>query len=78
MPFVKYMLSVILNCCQQFEDRIEIINQNGVKSSAYDIVKHYVDNNLGKFTKNNVLVSCLSIKSSSVEVSLKNLLMKNI
>lgn len=73
MPFVKYMLGVILNCYRQFEDRIEIANQNGIKSSAYDIVKLYVDNNLGKFTKNNVLVSCPSIKSSSVEASLKKL-----
>ncbi len=71
--FVKYMLGIILSCYRDFEERITIAEQAGSKSTAYDIVKLYVMQKLGKFTKQDVLLNCPSIGSSSVEAALKRL-----
>jgi Fe2+ or Zn2+ uptake regulation protein len=45
----------------------------GVKSSAYDVVKSYVDNKLGKFNAADVLANCPSIGRTSVFNALKKL-----
>jgi len=45
----------------------------GQKSTAYDIVKVYIDNKLGTFTKQDVLKNCPSIGKASVEAALKRL-----
>ena len=60
-PFIKYMLGVILSCYREFEDRITVVERAGTKSTSYDIVKQ------------EVLVSCPSLGSSSVESALKKL-----
>ncbi len=72
-PFIKYMLGIILACYKEFESRITIVGKSGIKSSAYDIVKHFVLNNIGIFTKQEALISCPSLGSSSVEAALKKL-----
>ena len=71
--FIKYMLGIILACYREFEERLTIAEQAGSKSTAYDIVKLYVMQKLGKFTKQDVLLGCPSIGSSSVEAALKRL-----
>ena len=72
-PFIKYMLGVILSCYREFEDRITVVERAGTKSTSYDIVKAYVSERIGKFSKQEVLVSCPSLGSSSVESALKKL-----
>lgn len=47
--------------------------KTGKKSSAYDIVKSFTENTLGKFSKQDALLSCPSLGSSSVESALKKL-----
>ena len=47
-PFIRYMLQVILACYLKFEERVGLMNQTGVRSSAYDIVKVYVHGKVGK------------------------------
>lgn len=73
MPFIKYMLGIILSCYRDFENRITIAEAAGDKSTAYDIVKVYVDQKLGKFTKQDVVKNCPSIGRSSIEAALKRL-----
>ena len=73
MPFVKYMLGVILACYRDFENRITIAESAGSKSTAYDIVKVYVQQKLGKFTKQDVVKNCPSIGKASIEAALKRL-----
>ena len=41
--------------------------------NIYDIVKTYSENTLGKFSKQDALLSCPSLSSSSVKSALKNL-----
>lgn len=72
-PFIKYMLGIILSCYREFESRVSLAAKTGKKSSAYDIVKSFTENTLGKFSKQDALLSCPSLGSSSVESALKKL-----
>lgn len=74
-PFIKYMLGIILSCYREFEARI-VLAEKQEKSKAYDVVKTYSENTLGKFSKHDALVACPSLGSSSVESALKNWLMR--
>ena len=72
-PFIKYMLGIILSCYKDFESRVTIAYASGARSTSYDVVKAYVSECVGKFTKQEVLMGCPSIGSSSVEAALKKL-----
>lgn len=72
-PFIRYMLTVILACYTRFEERVGIISENGNTSSAYDIVKKYTEEKIGKFTSTDVVVHCPSIGRSSILAALKKL-----
>lgn len=45
-PFIKYNLKMILASYIEFEERVGVMDNSGLKSSAYDIVKAYADNKL--------------------------------
>ena len=72
-PFIRYMLGVILSCYREFENRIKLISDTGVKSTSYDIVKAYSEQKIGRFSKQDVLMGCPKLGSSSVESALKKL-----
>ena len=46
---------------------------SGAKRTSYDVVKVYVSERIGKFSKQEVLMGCPSLGSSSVESALKKL-----
>lgn len=71
--FTKYMLGIILGCYRDFEERLTIVERAGIRSTSYDVIKLYAENTLGKFTKNDALIACPSLGSSSVESALKKL-----
>lgn len=71
--FIKYMLGIILSCYREFENRISFAWQTGAKSTSYDIVKQYAQTKIGTFTKQDALIACPSLGSSSVEAALKKL-----
>ena len=72
-PFIRYMLSIILSCYKEFETRVSIAHAAGAKSTSYDIVKAYTSERIGRFSKQEVLMGCPSLGSSSVESALKKL-----
>lgn len=72
-PFIKYMLQIVLGCYMEFEERVCVMEETGVKSSSYDVVKAYVDNKLGKFTPADVLAECPSVGRTSIFNALKKL-----
>lgn len=88
IPFIKYMLGILLACYRDFENRINIIGDTtiisttksgktrsvAVKSRSYDIVKKAIDSRIGKFTKKEIVMICPSISEKSVESSMKKLL----
>lgn len=72
-PFIKYMLQMLLACYTEFEERVGVMEDAGVKSSAYDVVKIYAGNKLGKFTAADVLVNCPSVGRTSAFNALRKL-----
>lgn len=72
-PFIRYMLQVILACYTEFEDRVGLISETGKHSTAYDIVKKYTEEKIGKFTGADVIANCPAIGRSSVLAALKKL-----
>ncbi len=72
-PFIKYMLGIILSCYRDFENRVVLTEKAGIKSTSYDIVKKYALDTIGTFTKQDALLSCPRLGSSSVEAALKKL-----
>ena len=67
------MLQVILACYTEFEERVGLMTDTGNGSTAYDIVKKYTEEKLGKFTGADVVAHCPSIGRSSVLAALKKL-----
>ncbi|MBO7429637.1 MAG: Fic family protein [Spirochaetia bacterium] len=74
VPFLKYMLSVILACYTDFEERVGMMSDLGKSSTAYDIVKKYVEEKIGTFTSADVMAHCPSVGRSSILAALKKLL----
>ena len=71
-PFIRYMLKVILAGYLEFEERVDMMSETG-RSSAYDIVKAYVNGKIGKFTGAEAVANCPSIGRASVLGALKKL-----
>lgn len=72
-PFIRYMLMALLSCYTEFEERVGMMDEAGVKSSAYDIVKKYVDQSIGKITSSDVIANCPSIGRTAALDSIKRL-----
>ncbi len=72
-PFIRYMLQVILACYMEFEERVGLLTERGKSSAAYDIVRKYTEEKIGKFTSADVVVHCPSIGRSSALAALKRL-----
>ena len=70
IPFIRYMLEVILAGYVEFEERVGMMAENGNCSNAYDIVRKYVEGKIGRFTGADVLSLCPKIGRSSVLASL--------
>ena len=70
VPFIKYILGIILAAYKDFEDRFNIIEE---KLPAVEIVRKATMNKLGRFTKQDIRDLCPSLSLSSVEGSLRKL-----
>lgn len=70
IPFVKYLLGIILSAYRDFEERVNLFD---LKPSALEQVKRAIGNKLGKFTKSDIMELCPSISRASVENSLSKL-----
>lgn len=70
VPFIKYLLRIILAAYRDFEDRVTLVKD---KSNALEQVKHAVDVKLGKFTKSELLELLPMVAKSTLESSLKKL-----
>lgn len=70
-PFIRYMLQVILACYTEFEERVGLMTESRNGSTAYDIVKRYTEEKIGKFMGADVVAHCPSIGRSSALAALK-------
>lgn len=73
--FIKYILGTILAAYRDFEERVTVIEG---KASALDLVRHAVNNTVGKFTKNDIMERVPSIGKTSVENSLRTLIAEDV
>ena len=64
LPFIKYMLGIILWCCREFEARMTRADRAGAKSTACDVVKLSALERLGLFSRQDALAACPSLGSS--------------
>ncbi len=78
VPFIRYMLQVILSCYTEFEDKVNLLTASGVKSTSYDVVRRFVEGKIGKFTGADVLTNCPSIGRSSILAALTTLVEEGI
>jgi Fic family protein len=70
VPFIKYILSTILNAYKEFEDRFTVVED---KLPAVEMVKKAVELKIGKFNKQDIRELCPSLSVSSVEGALRKL-----
>lgn len=70
VPFIKYLLSIILAAYKDFEDRYAIVEE---KIPAIDMVRKAIQNKIGKFNKQDIHELCPSLSISSIEGSLRKL-----
>ena len=71
IPFIKYMLGIILAAYKDFEDRMDLI---GVKLSALEMVRRASKNNLVRFNKQDIRELCPNLSDSSIEGALRKML----
>ena len=70
MPFVKYLLGIILSAYRDFEDRMEIVQP---KVPSKEMVRKAVLQKIGYFTKQDMRELCPSLSISSIEGGLREL-----
>lgn len=70
IPFVKYILSIILAAYKDFEDRFAIVEK---KLPAIEMVRKATQNKIGRFTKQDIRELCPSLSISSIEGALRKM-----
>ena len=70
VPFIKYLLGIILAAYKAFDDRFSIVED---KLSAIEMVRKATSQKIGRFSKQDILELCPSLSISSIEGSLRKL-----
>ena len=70
LPFIKYILGIVLAAYKDFEDRFSIVE---TKLPAIDMVRIASQNKIGRFTKQDIHELCPSLSISSIESALRKL-----
>lgn len=70
VPFIKYILRIILAAYIDFEERVDYVDE---KVPTINRVKKAIDRKLGKFTKNNMMELVPSVGKATIENMLKQL-----
>lgn len=70
VPFIKYLLSIILAAYKDFEDRFAIVEE---KLPAVEMVRKAVQGKIGRFTKQDIRELCPSLSVSSIEGALRKM-----
>ncbi len=70
VPFIKYLLGIILAAYKDFADRFALVE---TKLSALETVRRATMSKIGRFTKQDIRELCPSISISSIEGALRKL-----
>ena len=71
IPFIKYLLSIILAAYKDFEERFSLVE---IKLPALETVRQATLNKIGRFTKQDIRELCPSLSISSIESSLRKMI----
>ncbi|MBO4500050.1 MAG: Fic family protein, partial [Bacteroidaceae bacterium] len=72
LPFLKYMLGIIVKAYNEFENRVEHLRHR--KMSKADRIKDLVDRTPGKISKKDIAQTCPDISVTTIERTLAELL----
>lgn len=75
VPFVKYVLGIILAAHREFASRVEVLVES--KLSKPERVAKVIEDTLGKITKQDVLEKCPDISETTVQRALNDLVKRN-
>lgn len=70
LPFIKYLLGIILSAYKDFEDRFDLVE---TKLPALETVHRATMKKIGRFTKQDIRELCPSLSISSIEGALRKL-----
>ena len=70
VPFIKYLLGIILSAYHDFEDRFSLVEQ---KKPALETVRQATLNKIGRFSKQDIRELCPALSVSSIEGALRKL-----
>ena len=70
VPFIKYLLGVILAAYRDFEDRFALVEK---KLPAIEMVRQASMNKLGRFTKQDIRELCPTLSVSAIEGALRKM-----
>jgi Fic family protein len=75
LPFIKYMLRVLLCAYADFEERVIIVSKE--KLTKIDRVKRIFDQTIGKITKDKLIELLPDISKSTINLALNKLVKEN-
>ncbi len=70
IPFVTYLLGVILAAYREFSDRVKTVNENTRKPNR---VRDIIKGHLGKITKTEIKAQCPDISQTTIQRALNDL-----
>ena len=70
VPFIKYLLGIILSAYRDFEDRFSLVEQ---KKPALETVRQATLSKIGRFSKQDIRELCPALSVSSIEGALSKL-----
>lgn len=72
LPFVRYILSIVLAAYREFTSRADILTEKSL--SKPDRVRNFMQNQVGRITKARIMKQCPDISQKTVERALADLL----
>ncbi|MBS5679869.1 MAG: Fic family protein [Clostridiales bacterium] len=70
VPFIKYLLGIILSAYRDFEERFSLVEH---KKPALETVRQATLNKIGRFSKQDIRELCPALSVSSIEGALRKL-----
>ena len=70
VPYIKYLLGIILSAYRDFEDRFSLVEQ---KKPALETVRQATLSKIGRFSKQDIRELCPALSVSSIEGALRKL-----
>lgn len=71
LPFLKYMLGIVVKAYNEFEDRVEYLHHR--KMSKADRIKALIEKTPGKISKKEIALACPDISVTTIERTLAEL-----